>query len=112
LDPEVRGQCAKGYLWLAGRPGGDVIFEFHPGRGKQYAQQLIGDFTGYLQRDGYGVYGAMAKDDPTRFKPCGCMAHARRKLVEALTINRPRPKGWSWRCANFTWLNGTPGRKP
>ena len=84
MDPEVQGKCATGYLWLAGRPGGDVIFEFHPGRGKEYAQQLIGDFAGYLQRDGYGVYGALAKDDPNRFKPCGCMAHARRKLVDAL----------------------------
>jgi transposase len=93
MDPEVKGKCATGYLWLAGRPGGDVIFEFHPGRGKEYAQQLVGDFTGYLQRDGYGVYGAMAKDEPTRFKPCGCMAHARRKLIEALD-HQPTQAGW------------------
>jgi hypothetical protein len=78
---------------LAGRPGGDVIFEFHPGRGKEYAKQLIGDFTGYLQRDGYGVYGAMAKDAPDRFKPCGCMAHARRKLIEALH-HQPTQAEW------------------
>jgi transposase len=93
MDPEVKGKCATGYLWLAGRPGGDVIFEFHPGRGKRYAQQLVGNFTGYLQRDGYGVYGAMAQDEPTRFKPCGCMAHARRKLIEALD-HQPTQAGW------------------
>lgn len=93
MDPEVKGKCATGYLWLAGRPGGDVLFEFHPGRGKQYAQQLVGEFTGYLQRDGYGVYGAMAKDDPARFKPCGCMAHARRKLIEALD-HQPTQAEW------------------
>ncbi|MEP6474125.1 MAG: IS66 family transposase, partial [Gemmatimonadota bacterium] len=93
MDPEVKGKCATGYLWLAGRPGGDVIFEFHPGRGKEYAQQLLSDFTGYLQRDGYGVYGSMAKDDPTRFKPCGCMAHARRKLIEALD-HQPTQAEW------------------
>src|ERR1035438_4891264 len=34
MDPEVRGRCATGYLWVAGRPNQDVIFEFHPGRGK------------------------------------------------------------------------------
>lgn len=84
MDPEVKGKCATGYLWLAGRPGGDVIFEFHPGRGKEYAKQLMGDFAGYLQRDGYGVYGSLAQEYPNRFKPCGCMAHARRKLVDAL----------------------------
>ena len=55
LDPEVKGKCALGYLWVAGRPESDVIFEFHPGRGKVFAQALVGDFKGYLQRDGYGV---------------------------------------------------------
>jgi hypothetical protein len=37
-----------------------VIFEFHPSRGKASAQELLGDFQGYLQRDGYGVYGSLA----------------------------------------------------
>jgi transposase len=92
MDPEVKGQCATGYLWLAGRPGEDVIFEFHPGRGKAYAQELLGDFAGYLQRDGYGVYGALARERPG-LKPCGCMAHARRKLVDALAI---QPKEAEW----------------
>jgi hypothetical protein len=92
MDPEVKGRCATGYLWLAGRPGADVIFEFHPGRGKAYAQALLGDFAGYLQRDGYGVYGALARERPG-LKPCGCMAHARRKLVDALAI---QPKEAEW----------------
>ena len=92
MDPEVKGQCATGYLWLAGRPGEDVIFEFHPGRGKAYAQELLGDFEGYLQRDGYGVYGALARERPG-LKPCGCMAHARRKLVDALAI-QPQEAQW------------------
>jgi transposase len=92
MDPEVKGQCATGYLWLAGRPGEDVIFEFHPGRGKAYAQELLGDFAGYLQRDGYGVYGALARERPG-LKPCGCMAHARRKLVDALAI-QPQQAQW------------------
>ena len=90
---EVRGKCATGYLWLAGKPGGDVVFEFHPGRGKEYAKELLGDFSGYLQRDGCGVSGALVKDHPGRFKPCGCMAHARRKLAEALGL-QPKEAGW------------------
>lgn len=32
MDPEVQGGCATGWLWVLGEPGGDVIFEFHPGR--------------------------------------------------------------------------------
>jgi hypothetical protein len=92
MDPEVKGKCATGYLWLAGRPGGDVIFEFYPGRGKEYAQALLGDFKGYLQRDGYGVYGALARERPGLI-PCACMAHVRRKLVEALE-HQPAEAQW------------------
>lgn len=83
MDPEVKGKCAMGYLWVAARPAEDVIFEFYPGRGKEYAQALVGDFKGYLQRDGYGVYGALARSQPGLI-PVGCWAHARRKFIEAL----------------------------
>lgn len=84
LDPEVKGQSVKGYLWVAGRPGGDVIFEFYPGRGKEYARQLLGNFRGYLQRDGYGVYGSLTQAPGSGLKACACLAHVRRKFVEAL----------------------------
>lgn len=84
LDPEVKGKCATGYLWVAGRPGGDVIFEFHPGRSKAEALKLLGGFRGgYLQRDGYGVYGSIVSGRPD-LVPVGCGAHIRRKFVDAL----------------------------
>lgn len=85
MDPEVKGKCATGYLWVGGRPGGDVIFEFHPGRGLEYAQELIGEFAGHLQRDGYGAYGALARQRPGII-PVGCWSHARRKFVEAAEL--------------------------
>jgi transposase len=91
LDPEVPGRCATGYLWVAGVPGGDVIFEFHPGRGREYAEQLLGGFQGYLQRDGYGVYSSLARADAGLIG-VGCWAHARRKFVEALE-ERPAEAG-------------------
>ena len=91
MDPEVKGRCATGYLWVAGAPGRDVVFEFHPGRNKECAQQLLGAFKGYLQRDGYGVYSSLAKGDPG-LMGVGCWAHARRKFVEALE-ERPKEAG-------------------
>ena len=91
MDPDLKGRCATGYLWVLGRPRADVIFEFHPGRGKEFARQLLGDFEGYLQRDGYGVYGSLAAERP-RLIGVGCWAHARRKFVEALE-ERPREAG-------------------
>lgn len=86
-DPDVIGKCATGWLWVMGAPHSDVIFEFHPGRGKEFAQQLLGDFKGYLQRDGYGVYGSLARDK-LELKPVGCWAHARRKFIEAIEGQR------------------------
>jgi len=82
-DPDVVGKCATGWLWVLGAPQSDVIFEFHPGRGKEFAQALLGSFKGYLQRDGYGVYGSLVQDNPELI--CvGCWSHARRKFVDAL----------------------------
>ena len=89
MDPEVKGKCATGYLWVAGTPGGEVIFEFHPGRGKEYARELIGPFQGYLQRDGYSAYGALVKEDQEGLIPVGCWGHARRKFVEAADLQDP-----------------------
>jgi transposase len=86
MDPEVKGKCATGYLWVAGVPGGDVIFEFQPGRGKEFAVKLIGNFQGHLQRDGYSAYGSLVKDDKEGLLPVGCWAHARRKFVEAADL--------------------------
>jgi len=91
LDPEIKGRCATGYLWVAGVPGGDVLFEFHPGRGKEWARELLGDFQGYLQRDGYAVYSSLAQGDPGLIS-VGCWSHARRKFVEALE-ERPKEAG-------------------
>jgi len=85
MDPEVKGKCATGWLWVKAAPGGDVVFEFHPGRGQEYARQLVGDFKGYLQRDGYSAYGALARAD-RELIPVGCWGHARRKFVEAAEL--------------------------
>lgn len=86
MDPEVKGRCATGWLWVAGVPGGDVIFEFHPGRGKEFAARLIGTFQGQLQRDGYSAYGSLVNGDKAGLIPVGCWAHARRKFVDAAEL--------------------------
>lgn len=93
MDPDVPGRCATGYLWVAGRPGSDVLFEFHPGRGKEFAKQLVDGFKGYLQRDGYGVYASLVQDRPGELIPIGCMAHVRRKFADAYE-DRPEEAKW------------------
>ena len=88
MDPEVPGKCATGYLWVAGVPGGDVVFEFHPGRGQEYARALMGGFQGYLQRDGYSAYAGLTQPQ-SGVVPVGCWGHARRKFVEAAELESP-----------------------
>jgi len=87
MDPEIKGKTATGWLWVAARPGGDVLFRFDPQRNKAAAKELVGNFTGYLQRDGYGVYQSLVKDH-AGLKPVGCWAHARRKFFEAVADHR------------------------
>ena len=92
MDPETQGKCATGFLWVAGRPGGDVLFEFKTRRNKESALELLGRFSGTLQRDGYGVYGSIAKDRPD-LTEAGCLAHGRRKFVDALP-DEPKEAEW------------------
>ena len=88
MDPDHPGKCATGWLWVGGRPGRYVIFEFHRGRGKAEGAAFLKGFTGTLQRDGYGVYGSLARDNPGLI-PAGCWSHARRKFIEALEEQTP-----------------------
>lgn len=92
MDPEVRGRCATAYLWVMGRPGGDVVFEFYPGRGKEHAVALLGDFKGSLQSDAYGVYGSLAAERPA-IELHGCWSHCRRKYVDAVE-QAPTEAAW------------------
>jgi transposase len=93
LDPEVQGKSTKGYLWVIGKPGGAVVFEFHRGRGAPEARAILGDFRGYLQRDGYASYGTLANAPNSGLIPCGCLAHGRRKFVEAV-LDEPKQAQW------------------
>lgn len=83
MDPDVKGKTAKGYLWVMGLPGDNVVFEFHPGRGKAEAKKLLGGFQGYLQRDGYSAYSSLVNEPGQKLIPVGCWAHGRRKFIEA-----------------------------
>jgi len=46
------------------------------------AFQIIGDFEGYLQSDGYEVYDTVCKERP-KIIHVGCMAHVRRDFMDA-----------------------------
>ena len=55
LDPDVgkKEGCRKGYLWVYGRPGGEVLYDWHTGRGVKCLEQFLNGYEGLLQTDGY-----------------------------------------------------------
>jgi transposase len=76
---------SKSYLWVqrGGPPAHPIVlYHYDPGRGAEVAKRLLEGFSGYLQTDGYaGYHAAVAVHGLT---PVGCMAHARRKFMEAV----------------------------
>ena len=59
-----------------------VLFDYHQSRGKSVPEEVLKDFNGCLQTDGYAGYDQLGKRaDITHI---GCMAHARRKFEAAL----------------------------
>ena len=94
LDPDAgkKEGCRKGYLWVYGRPGGEVLYDWHTGRGVKCLEQFLNGYEGLLQTDGYAAYGSFAREHNgiTLF---GCWAHLRRKFVEAMDEN-PKLAGW------------------
>ncbi len=74
------------YMWVRAREGPGVkpivLFDYAPGRGGKYAEELLKNYKGYLQVDGYEGYSSIcAKKEIVRV---GCFAHVRRKFFEAL----------------------------
>ena len=71
-------------MWAYGRygPGNSIVlYEYDPTRSSEVPKRLLLNYKGYLQADGYDGYNAVSsQDDIIRV---GCMAHCRRKFVEA-----------------------------
>lgn len=81
LDPDRKGQSGRGYLWVYGRPDGDLCFDWSLGRGKAAAESIVRDFQGLLQSDGYQVYDRVSES--RAIEQLGCWAHARRRFYAA-----------------------------
>src|SRR5580700_7997813 len=51
-----RGENHQAYLWQYGRPGGETVFDFCLGRGRDGPKKFLGTWEGVLQTDGYQAY--------------------------------------------------------
>lgn len=83
MDPEVQGKCATGFLWVYGRPGGDVLFDFRSGRSRAGPDEMLQDFGGRIQSDAFNVYPSLVRHNPP-ISRMGRMAHVRQKFHDAL----------------------------
>ena len=79
-----RGKNHQAWLWQYGRPGGNVVFDFRLGRGREGPKRFLGQFEGILQSDGYAAYEQVGGP---KMVHAGCWAHARRKFFEAVKLH-------------------------
>ena len=85
LKEDGKKAQSKSYLWVqrGGPPGQQVtLFTYDASRGQSVADELLMDYQGYLQTDGYAGYDPVCTRN--RLSHVGCFAHARRKFDEAL----------------------------
>jgi transposase len=87
IDLQVKGKsrCQQAYMWIyVGGGGGDPpyrFFEFSLNRNHDHPLLTLKDFKGVLHSDKYGAYEKLAQNKDIIW--CPCMAHVRRKFVEA-----------------------------
>ncbi|WP_285547113.1 IS66 family transposase [Dyadobacter frigoris] len=81
------GQTHQGYFWAYHDPlGKNTFFKYEPTRAGAYPTDMLKDFKGYLQTDGYSGYKAISqKEDIVHL---ACWAHTRRKFEESLTDDK------------------------
>jgi len=59
LDETKKGTTHLGYYWVYHNSQEKlVLFDYRKGRGREGPEEILKDFTGFLQTDGYGVYDA------------------------------------------------------
>jgi transposase len=81
---DKRGADHQAYLWQYGKPGGETVFDFQLGRGREGPRKFLGEWEGILQTDGYQAYDGVGGP---KMVHVGCWAHARRKFVDAAKVN-------------------------
>jgi transposase len=82
LDENKKGTTHLGYYWVYHNSKEKlVLFDYRPGRNKEGPNDILKDFQGYLQTDGYVAYEDFDKRPGITLMQC--MAHTRRKFCEA-----------------------------
>ena len=86
LDKKKKGEAHRGFYWVYQNSIDKIVlFDYQEGRGREGPTEILKDFRGYLQTDGYVGYEVFAKREGITL--IHCMAHARRMFHDALDNN-------------------------
>lgn len=89
---EAIGRSSLGYMFgYAGDAEHPFLYyDFRPNRSREGPQQVLAEYRGVLQTDGYSAYESLVKEFSDRLIAAGCWMHARRGFDEALaTTSHP-----------------------
>jgi transposase len=91
LDKDKPKDSHQGYQWVYHAPLLQlVLFNYRKGRGIHGPKEILQDYRGYLQCDGYKVYDKIAQQEG--ITAVGCLVHARRKFFDAQDNDAKRAK--------------------
>jgi transposase len=83
LDKDKKDSTHRGYYWVYQNSISKIVFfDYQEGRGREGPMDILRNFRGYLQTDGYVAYDIFDKRE--NITQIHCMAHARRMFNEAL----------------------------
>lgn len=89
MSKDKQGETHRGYYWVYQNSIDKIVFfDYQEGRGREGPMEILENFKGYLQTDGYNVYDIIEKQ--TGITLIHCMAHARRMFYEALDNDQAR----------------------
>jgi transposase len=83
IDKDKKGETHRGFYWVYQNSIDKLVFfDYQEGRGREGPMEILENFKGYLQTDGYVAYDIFDKRPGITL--IHCMAHARRMFNEAL----------------------------
>ncbi len=89
LESDKLGSTHQGYQWVYHDPVHRfVLFNYRISRGQQGPKELLMDYNGYVQSDGYSVYDKIGAD--LAMTLAVCLVHARRKFSDAVDSDKAR----------------------
>jgi transposase len=82
LDPMKNGVTHQGYYWVYYDPvKKEALFDYRMSRGRAGPNEILENFRGHLQTDGYTGYEEISGKQGV--VSAGCMAHGRRYFTES-----------------------------